>query len=91
MKNVRQKYKASSPIKKVLSFNAYSLLLAVIFFALSLLIYSLFDSYYDEIPLSETFIMNLNNITLYIVSIVWSYIMVALALFSNLFYMKAKK
>ena len=91
MKNVRQKYKASSPIKKVLSFNAYSLLLAVIFFALSLLIYSLFDSYYDEIPLSETFIMNSNNITIYIVSIVSSYIMVALALFSNLFYMKAKK
>lgn len=91
MKDVRQKYKASSPIKKVISYNAYSLLLAIIFFALSLLINSLFDSYYDEIALSESLIINLNSITLYITSIAWSYIMVALALFTDLFYSKAKR
>ena len=91
MKNVRQKFKSTSPLKKILFFNVYSIILAVFFCVLSLILFSLFDSFYDEIAFFQAFIINLSSITIYIASIAWSYIMVALALHTELFQAKAKK
>ncbi|MFA7082678.1 MAG: hypothetical protein WC135_08715 [Bacteroidales bacterium] len=91
MKDVRQKFKSISPLKKILFFNVYSIILAVFFCVLSLILFSLFDSFYDEIAFFQAIIINLSSITIYITSIAWSYIMVALALHTELFQTKVKK
>lgn len=80
----KEKYKASKPWKKVLVFNTYSLVLALIFFVLSYLV-DVFSSLIFEETNSFTLLSGL------ISALVWGYIMCFLSLCTGLFKDKKKK
>lgn len=91
MKDFRQKFKSLSSIKKVLLFNAYSLVLGLVLFIISLVLFPLFDYLFDGISILKSLINYLTSLNSYIVAIIWGYFMASLALFTKLFMPKKKK
>ncbi len=84
MIDFKEKYKASKPWKKVLVFNTYSLVLAVLFFAISCLVELLVDLFNGD-PYSMKYL------SLSITSLVWGYFMSFFNLKIRLFENKTKK
>lgn len=80
----KEKYKASKPWKKVLVFNTFSLVLALMFFVLSYLVDVLSSLILDE-PKSFTILSGLFS------ALFWGYIMCFLALYTRLFNERKKK
>jgi hypothetical protein len=83
MIDFKEKYKASKLWKKVVVFNIYSLVLALIFFVISCLGNFLFDLYNGE-PYSMDY-------SLLITSLVWGYFMSFFTLYTGLFKDKKKE
>ena len=84
MIDFKEKYKASRPWKKVLVFNTFSLVLALIFFVLSYL-FDVSSSLIFGEPNSFTILSGL------IPALFWGYIMCFLTLCTGLFNDKNKK
>lgn len=84
MIDIKEKYKASKPWKKVVVFNIYSLVLAALFFVISCLGNFLFD-----LSKGETYSMD--YLSLSITSLVWGYFMSFFTLYTGLFKDKKKE
>jgi len=91
MNNFRQKFKSLSLKKKILIFNTYSIMLSVLFFLISLLIFPLFDYLFDGISIFKSLTDYLSSLGSYIIAITWGYTMASLALFTKLLSPKPKK
>lgn len=84
MIDFKEKYNASKPWKKVVVFNTYSLVLALIMFVISCLGNFLFD-------LSNGEPYSMDYLSLSITSSVWGYFMSFLTLYTVLFKDKKKE
>ncbi len=91
MNDFHQKFKSSSFLKKALLYNVYAIILAVLFFGMSLIVNYLFDYFFDEITYSESINTSLHSSTFYVVAVAWGYTMAALALFTKMSTPKPKK
>lgn len=91
MRDIKERFETYSLFKKILFFNAYAIVLAIVYFITALALSPIFQSPFGDLKFMDSIIYYLNDFGSYIQSLVWGYFMALFALFTPLFSNKTKK
>lgn len=91
MRDVKEKFRSYSLLKKILFFNSYAIGLGTLYFLISIVISPLFDTMGEDKWVIDSAILYLKDVGSYIQAAGWGYIMAAFALFTPIFSGKKKK
>lgn len=91
MRDVKERFKTYSLFKKILFINAYSILLALVYYIIAFALSPIFQSLFEDLKFTDSIIYYLNDFGSYIQSLVWGYFMAVFALFTPLFSNKTKR
>ena len=91
MRDVKEKFRSYSLLKKILFFNSYAIGLGTLYFLISIVISPLFDTMCDDGWVIDSAILYLKDVGSYIQAAGWGYTMAAFALFTPIFSGKKKK
>ncbi|MBP1645219.1 MAG: hypothetical protein H6Q16_794 [Bacteroidetes bacterium] len=91
MRDVKEKFRSYSLLKKILFFNTYAIGLGSLYFIIMIIISPLFDTMCDDRWVMDYVILYLKDSGSYIQAAAWGYLMAAFALFTPIFSGNKKK